>query len=121
MFDDTTVKFVYGCMGHDFNWRNFHWIHHHIDYRPEGGSWNPAVAKEANRRLKNDLEALCDANREGAPESHRHFDWEISTDAENALCKAAAKTMRTTLDAVVSLGEPLSFLPVLGIDYPHGG
>lgn len=46
---------LYGCMRHDFNWRNLHRVNSHYYYHTLAGTWNDTVRKDADARLGTDL------------------------------------------------------------------
>ena len=87
VFDGVEVPFVYGCMRHDFAWRNLYraeHYYHHIGDNPKG-PWRLGTMNESNGRLGLDLMRLCRAN--GSPTSpdseSPHFTWSILRDATN--------------------------------------
>ena len=110
-FGGETVQFVYGCMRHDFNWRNLHRIKHHLEYDTTAGTWNDTVRKDADTRLGTDLVALCKANQDDAPETSRHYKWELQNQRAIDRCEIAASTIRRALGAV-----PFSWI---GSDYEY--
>ena len=87
-FGGVTVPFYYGCLRHDFNWRNLHRVKHHLDYTASG-VWNGAVIAEADERLRQDLIVLCNANQPGEPEVPDTWDWTLSMDNKRK-CKKVA-------------------------------
>ena len=99
-FGGETVPFVYGCMRHDFNWRNLHRVKHHYRYDTATGTWNNTVRGDADTRLGTDLKALCNANWDDAPETSRHYKWELPNDAAIGRCERAAAAVESALGAV---------------------
>ena len=78
-FNGVTVPFYYGCLRHDFNWRNLHRVKHHLKH-DTGGVWTSTVRQEADERFRQDLIVLCKANRYGEPEVSARFDWTLTMD-----------------------------------------
>ncbi len=76
-FDGVSVPFYYGCLRHDFNWRNLHRVKHHFGVET---AWSPAARLRADQRLGQDLTALCNANQYGQPEVPDTWDWTLSVD-----------------------------------------
>ena len=76
-FGGVTVPFYYGCLRHDFNWRNLHRVKHHFGLDT---AWNPEARLRADQRLGHDLVALCNANQRGYPEVPDTWDWTLSRD-----------------------------------------
>gem|GEM_PF-4233469 len=68
-FGGVEVPFVYGCMRHDFNWRNLYRAEHYYDHVGENpdGPWRVETFHESNGRLGLDLVRLCNVN--GSPEN----------------------------------------------------
>ena len=80
-FGGTTVPFIYGCMRHDFNWRNLYRIEHDLGYVDghSDGFWRRNTMREANGRLVEDLYFLCSVDATPAiphPDSP-HFNWRV--------------------------------------------
>ena len=109
-FGGETVEFVYGCMRHDFNWRNLDRVNSHYNYHTLAGTWNDAVREDADSRLGTDLHTLCNANQDDAPETSTHFTWELPNQRAIDGCETAATTIRFALGAV----------PFDWIGYDHG-
>ena len=108
-FGGETVPLVYGCMRHDFNWRNLHRVKHYFGYDTVGGTWNDTVRGDADTRLGADLYVLCDANQPGAPEASAVFTWELPSMEAIRKCKRAAEAIEAALGA----------LPFGWIEYDH--
>ena len=104
-FDGVTVPFYYGCLRHDFNWRNLHRAKHHFGV---DAAWNPAARLRADQRLGQDLTALCNANQHGYPDVPASWDWTLST--------AGADTCRQIAVAFMLGVQTPGFD---GIDYDH--
>ena len=81
IFDTVAVPFIYGCMRHDFNWRNLWNVEHRMDYMAghADGPWRTSTMHEANGRLGIDLRSLCEVD--GSPKEpdlgSMHFTWSI--------------------------------------------
>ena len=99
-FGGETVPFVYGCMRHDFNWRNLHRVKHHFEYDTATGTWNSTVRKDADARLGTDLNVLCKANQTDAPEASTHFSWELPNSEAIRRCKQASNAVKSALGIV---------------------
>ncbi len=99
-FGGKTVPFVYGCMRHDFNWRNLHRVKHHLAYDTATGTWNDTVRKDADNRLKADLYGLCNARQPDAPEESKHHAWKLPTVDAIRRCEQAADTITRALGRV---------------------
>ena len=99
-FGGETVQFVYGCMRHDFNWRNLHRVKHHYQYDTPSGTWNDAVRQDADTRLGTDLVALCNANQPGVTATSAHYTWELPNGEAVRRCKRAAAAVESALGAV---------------------
>ncbi len=76
-FGGVTVSFVYGCMRHDFNWRNLHRVNNHLGYDTTAGTWNGTVRSDADTRLGTDLYGLCNANQDETSESSSYHTWTL--------------------------------------------
>ena len=61
VFGDVEVPFIYGCMRHDFNWRNLYRSEHYYGNADDSrsGHWRRSTMREANGRLGLDLHQLC--------------------------------------------------------------
>ena len=101
----TDVPFVYGCMRHDFNWRNLHRVLTHYEYDTQQGVWNNGVRIEANDRFGQDLEVLCKANQPGAVDRSRHFDWTLKSKKALDECLGLATVFKQAVG-----GVPLSLI-----------
>ena len=99
-FGGETVAFVYGCMRHDFNWRNLHRIKDHYQYDTATGTWNGTVRSDADTRLGTDLVALCNANQPGVTATSAHYTWELPNRWAIDRCETAANTIKRALGAV---------------------
>ena len=87
-FGGVTVSFVYGCMRHDFNWRNLHRVNNHLGYDTTAGTWNGTVRSDADTRLGTDLYGLCNDNQPDAPETssyHTEPLWDVPIDVKCGL------------------------------------
>lgn len=85
-FGGVTVPFYYGCLRHDFNWRNLHRVRHHFGLDT---AWNAAARLRADQRLGQDLIVLCNANQYGEPSVPASWDWTLSSDGVET-CRRAA-------------------------------
>ena len=108
-FGGETVPFVYGCIRHDFNWRNLHRIKHYFGYDTVGGTWNHTVRDAADDRIHADLYVLCSANQYDATEASKYYTWELPNGGAVRRCKQAADVITDVLRA----------LPFSWIDYGH--
>ncbi|WP_420610886.1 pre-peptidase C-terminal domain-containing protein [Candidatus Poriferisodalis sp.] len=99
-FGGKTVPFVYGCMRHDFNWRNLHRVKHHLGYDTATGTWNDTVRKDADNRLKADLYGLCESKQRNASEASKYHTWELPNSGDVRRCKQAADTITAALGRV---------------------
>lgn len=106
-FGGVTVPFYYGCLRHDFNWRNLHRVKHFFGY-DAAGVWNDDARRRADERLKQDHLVLCNANRRGQPEVPDSWDWMLSEDHLRK-CESVASAFR------VGVGVPRFET----IDYSH--
>ncbi len=88
-FGGVKVPFYYGCLRHDFNWRNLHRVKHHLQY-DNGSVWNRTVRDKADERLKQDLIALCNANQYGEPKVPANWNWTLPTDDDVRKCEEIA-------------------------------
>ena len=109
-FGGVTVPFVYGCMRHDFNWRNLHRVKHHLGYDTATGTWNNTVREDADGRLGTDLVGLCKSKQTDAPEASRYHTWKLPNRSSVGRCELAARTIRSALGKV----------PFGWIGYVHG-
>ena len=81
IIDTVAVPFIYGCMRHDFNWRNLWNVEHRMGYMAGhvDGPWRTPTMHESNGRLGFDLRSLCEVD--GSPEEPDaesvHFTWSI--------------------------------------------
>ena len=99
-FGGVTVPFVYGCMRHDFNWRNLHRVKNHLEYDTPTGTWNNTVREDADDRLGTDLVGLCKANQSDAPEASSYHTWELPDTGAVRRCTQAADTIEAALGKV---------------------
>ena len=80
-FNGVAVPFIYGCMRHDFNWRNLYRLEQDLGYDDghPSGFWRRETMREANGRLGEDLYFLCniDATAEAPHPDSPHFDWRV--------------------------------------------
>ncbi len=99
-FGGVTVPFVYGCMRHDFNWRNLHRVKNHLGYDTTAGTWNGTVRSDADTRLGADLVGLCKANQPDAPETSSYHTWKLPNQRAINRCENVADTMKSALGRV---------------------
>ena len=96
----TTVPFVYGCMRHDFNWRNLHRVLNHYVYDTPRGVWNKRARDDSNDRFNDDLQALCLANQRDATETSKHFSWMLNSRSAVEECKDLASMFKLAVGGV---------------------
>ena len=99
-FGGVTVSFVYGCMRHDFNWRNLHRVNNHLGYDTTAGTWNGTVRSDADTRLGTDLYGLCNANQDETSESSSYHTWTLPNRGAIDRCELAARTIESALGRV---------------------
>ena len=101
------VSFLYACLRHDFNWRNLHRVKHYLKHNV-GDVWTSAVFREANGRLGEDLNMLCNANQPGLSQASVNYTWTLSQLVVDD-CEASVR--------VIKLAVGLTPFPLIG--YTH--
>ena len=97
---DVSIPFVYGCMRHDFNWRNLHRNATYVDPDVAFGTWTSDRKRESNDRFQSDLRVLCNSRQPGAPESSRYLTWRLPRDTDVLVCEQYAFAFRVGVDLV---------------------
>ena len=100
MFGEVSVPFVYGCMRHDFNWRNLHRNATYVDPDLAFGMWTRDRKYEANDRLESDLVTLCNSRQPEAPESSGYLTWKLPRETDVYVCEEHAFAFRVGVDLV---------------------
>lgn len=98
-FYGVEVPIVYACMRHDFNWKNPYRIKVHFDHNTDRGIWNSQFVGETNRRIRDDILILCNANQRTQVETSTRYTWTLDRRGLED-CTDIAKLIQFGLDLV---------------------
>ena len=119
-FGGVEVPFVYGCMRHDFAWRNLYRAEHYYHYIGDNpkGPWRLGTMNQSNGRLGLDLLRLCrvDGSMASPDLESPYFTWSILSNASNpsealGRCDTRAGQVKLGVGAVLPFIERVRYPP----------